>query len=116
RACLIVGRSSKHADLWRLGLRYFPNWPGFLPERRARRDEYRALLIARRAEWGALCNNEEFSEWNPMDANADLPKPVSQLQPLRIERIVSYFKRLARPAHEALSHRPSRINWSIQDA
>src|SRR5690606_12952830 len=34
----------------------------------------------------------------------------------RIERIVSYFKRLARPAHEALSHRPSRINWSIQDA
>lgn len=64
RTCLIMGESSDHAHLWTLGLRLFPDWPGFLPDRRAPRDEYRELVAASRVEWEAWCiENEDKPPW-----------------------------------------------------
>lgn len=69
RTSLIMGEPSGYACHWKLGLRCFPRWPGFLPERRECRDEYRSQIIEMRAHWEAALDDDDF--WNRLLPGAE---------------------------------------------
>lgn len=51
RAGLILDQPSPDSfpEFWEIGLRLFPDWPGFLPQRRAPSNELKSLIQAGRA-------------------------------------------------------------------